>query len=157
LVVSYLDVMNISELKNEKNKFDTVICLNVIEHMDDDEQAMKNIVTLLNHSGQAIVLVPRGQRLFGTLDEILGHKKRYSKKMLQTISKNSGLKIVKIIPFHKVSTIPWFINGRILHKRTFGLYQIFIMNLLTPIFRKIDRFLSFPSLSYIAILEKTEF
>lgn len=154
LSVSYLDLNDVSEFKRDEKLFDTVICLNVIEHLDNDEQAMKNIADLLDQNGKAIVLVPRGQWIFGSLDEVLGHRRRYSEEMLRTLSNRVGLKVTKIIPFNRVSTIPWLLNGRILRKRTFGLFQIFTMNLLTPLFRKIDRFLPLPSLSYIAILKK---
>lgn len=151
---SYLDLNDVSEFKKDEKLFDTVICLNVIEHLDNDEQAMKNIADLLEKNGRAIVLVPRGQWIFGSLDEVLGHRRRYSEEMLNNLSEQAGLKVTKIIPFNRVSTIPWLFNGVILRKRTFGLFQIFMMNLLTPFFRKIDRFLPVPSLSYIAILKK---
>ena len=134
--------------------FDTIICLNVIEHLDDDRGVLKNIADLLESNGRAIILVPRGKFLYGSLDKILGHKRRYSKKMLKELTNQSDLKLDEIIQFNSVSTIPWLLNGRLLKKRTFGLFQIFMMNLLTPIFRKIDKFLPWPSLSYIAILKK---
>jgi len=154
LSVSYLDLNNISDLMEKGKLFDTVICLNVIEHLDDDEQALKNIANLLNEEGSAIVLVPRGQWAFGSLDKVLGHKRRYSENMLQDLSEKTGLKIEKIIKFNKVSSIPWYINGKIFRKKTFGITEIFMMNLLTPIFRKIDKFVPLPSLSIIAILKK---
>ena len=154
LSVAYLDLSDVSEFRDENRLFDTVICLNVIEHLDNDEQAMKNIADLLTSNGNAIVLVPRGQWVFGSLDKVLGHKRRYSKSMLKDLSEKAGLKVEKIIPFNRVGTIPWYLNGRILKKRTFGFFQILMMNLLTPIFRKIDRFIPVPSLSYIAVLKK---
>jgi len=134
--------------------FDTVICLNVIEHLDNDYQAMKNVVDLLDRKGRAIILVPRGQWLFGSLDKVLGHRRRYSREMLKDISENVGLKLIKIIAFNRVSTVPWFLNCRVFKKRSFGIFQIVMLNLFTPIFRRLDRFVPLPSLSYIAILEK---
>jgi hypothetical protein len=47
----------------------------------------------------------------------------------------------------------WWLNGKLLRRRSFGLFQIWTLNLLTPIFRRIDRFLPFPALSLIAVLE----
>ncbi len=154
LTVSYLDLNDVSGFKEQGRQFDTVICLNVIEHLDNDELAMKNIADLLQKKGTAIVLVPRGQRLFGSLDEVLGHRRRYSKKMMDELSKKADFSIKKVIPFNRVSSIPWLINGRVLKKRTFSFFQIFMMDLLTPIFKKIDNYLPFPSLSYIIMLDK---
>jgi glycosyltransferase involved in cell wall biosynthesis len=155
LSVQYLDLNNVAEFKEKDNKFDTIICLNVIEHLDDDEQALKNIAGLLSDQGKAIILVPRGQDVFGTLDEVLGHKRRYSEKAIRLLSQKAGVEVEKIIPFNRASTIPWWINGKILKKKTFSLFQLFCMNLMTPILKKIDHLLPVPSLSYIVILKKT--
>ena len=156
LSVSYLDLNHVSELYRQGKVFDTVICLNVIEHLDHDDLAMRNISNLLDTNGRAIVLIPRGQWLFGSLDEVLGHRRRYSEERLREISEKADLEILKIIPFNRVSTLPWLLNGKMLRRRTFGLFQIYMMNLLVPFFRRIDRFLPVPSLSFIAILRKFE-
>ncbi len=154
LTVSYLNIEDVTELRKNKKFFDTVICLNVMEHLDDDLGVLNNIANILEIDGRAVILVPRGPFLFGSLDEVLGHKRRYSKKTLKELISKSDFEIDELIQFNKVSMLPWFLNGKILKKRTFGFFQIFMMNLLTPIFRKIDRFLPWPSLSYIAILKK---
>jgi len=154
LSVSYLDLNDVSTFRDAGERFDTVICLNVIEHLDDDEQAVKNIAELLDDKGRAIVLVPRGQWLFGSQDQVLGHRRRYSEDDLKSVCDVAGLKVKEIIAFNRMSIVPWWINGRILKRRTFGRSQIFVLNLLTPVFRRIDKFLPWPSLSLIAILEK---
>ncbi len=154
LSVEYLDINDVSEFRNDRKQFDTIICLNVIEHIDDDVKAMQNIADLLEDDGNAIILVPRGRNLFGSLDEILGHKRRYSESEIRALAEKSGFQITHVIPFNRVSTIPWYINGKIFKKRTFGLFQIYMMDLLTPVFRKIDNMLPVPSLSYIFIMKK---
>jgi glycosyltransferase involved in cell wall biosynthesis len=65
-----------------QQKFDTVICLNVVEHLRDDNAALQNIREALEVGGQAIILVPCGPRLFSTLDQVLGHRRRYSRQQL---------------------------------------------------------------------------
>jgi glycosyltransferase involved in cell wall biosynthesis len=154
LRVEYLDINDVTEFVKNKAAFDTVICLNVIEHLDDDLKAMRNIAYLMADNGRAVVLVPRGQWLFGSLDIVLGHKRRYSEQAIKNLSQSTSLKLEKIIPFNRISSIPWFINGRVFKKKTFGQFQIFFMNLLTPVFKLIDRFIPLPSLSYIAVFKK---
>ena len=56
-------------------QFDTVICLNVVEHLGDDCGALLNIRSILEPGGRAIILVPCGPGLYGTLDEVLGHQR----------------------------------------------------------------------------------
>ena len=59
--------------------------------------------------------------------------------------------------FNRVGVIAWWLNGRLLRKRTFGLWQIKMLNLLTPLFRVLDNFLPLPPLSLIAVLSKPVF
>ncbi len=135
-------------------RFDTVICLNVIEHVEDDVQALHNIRSVLADEGNAIVLVPRYPRLFGTLDEVLGHQRRYTKARLEAVGRQAGLRLVKMLEFNRASVPAWWLNGRLLRRRTFGLIQIKLLNLLVPLFRVIERIRFLPSLSLIAIFEK---
>ncbi len=60
--------------------FDTVVCLNVVEHVDEDDLALRNIRDTPGDGGRAVVLVPCGPRLYGTLDEVLGHCRRYTEE-----------------------------------------------------------------------------
>jgi glycosyltransferase involved in cell wall biosynthesis len=151
---SYCDVRDISSFPRVEEGYDTVICLNVIEHVEDDRVALANIKSVLANSGTAIILVPQGQWNFGTLDQVLGHQRRYSKRSLRKLAKDCGFVVKEIIEFNRVGTPAWFINGKILHRRVFGLFQIWMLEVLTPIFRLIDRFLPFPGLSLIAVLER---
>jgi glycosyltransferase involved in cell wall biosynthesis len=154
LSVTLLDLNRVQEFDTASMQFDTIICLNVIEHLDDDQLAMRNIANLLSPNGRAIILVPRGMWLFGSQDEVLGHKRRYSRKALQALESQTGLTLLKIIGFNRVSALPWYVNGRILRKKTFGRFQMSILNLLIPVIKKLDPYLPCPSLSLIGVFEK---
>ena len=153
---SYCDVTQIASFPRHDEAYDTVICLNVIEHVEDDRVALSNIKSVLAPGGTAIVLVPQGQWNFGTLDEVLGHQRRYSKESLRELVEECGFAIKELIEFNRVGTPAWFVNGKILHRRRFGLFQIWMLDLLTPVFRLVDRLLPFPGLSLIAVLELTK-
>jgi SAM-dependent methyltransferase len=133
-------------------KFDTVICLNVVEHLEDDLLALKNIRRALVPGGRAIVLVPAGPWLYGTLDKVLGHYRRYTTGELAAVASNAGFRIDSLLPFNRIGVIAWWLNGQILKKTTFGFWQIKMLNVLTPLFRLLDRWLPLPPLSLIAIL-----
>jgi SAM-dependent methyltransferase len=132
--------------------FDTVVCLNVIEHVDDDRGALENIRAVLADGGKAIVLVPQDPRMFGTLDEVLGHKRRYTEESLRAVAADAGFEVAELLRFNRVGTPAWWLNGKVLRRRHFGLAQIAALNLLTPIFRRVDALLPFPPLSLIAVL-----
>jgi glycosyltransferase involved in cell wall biosynthesis/phospholipid N-methyltransferase len=135
-------------------KFDTVICLNVVEHLADDRGALLNIRSALDDGGRAIILVPCGPDLFGTLDEVLGHQRRYTRESLENLVTSANFELEKIIEFNRVGVIAWWVNGRLLRRRTFGLWQIKGLNVMTPAFRVIDKMLPLPPLSLIAVIRK---
>jgi glycosyltransferase involved in cell wall biosynthesis len=136
--------------------FDTVVALNVIEHVADDSGALRNIWNALGDGGQAIILVPCGPGLYGTLDEVLGHCRRYTEDQLVSVSQQAGFRVERILKFNRPGVVAWWLNGRILRRRTFGLGQIRMLNVLTPVFRLVDSWLPLPPLSIIAILRKEE-
>lgn len=135
-------------------KFDTVICLNVVEHLEDDLGALQNIRDCLEDGGRAIILVPCGPWLMGTLDEVLGHQRRYTRENLTDLVAKAGFHLDTMLEFNRVGVIAWWLNGRIMRRRSFGLWQIKMLNLMTPVFRVLDKYLPLPPLSLIAVLSK---
>jgi glycosyltransferase involved in cell wall biosynthesis len=135
-------------------KFDTVICLNVVEHLENDLGALRNICEALEDKGRAIVLVPCGPQLYGTLDKVLGHHRRYTKRQFTELAARAGFQLEALISFNRFGSPAWWLNGRLLRRKTFGLWQIKMLNVLTPLVRVIDSFLPFPPLSIIAVLRK---
>jgi len=134
--------------------FDTVVCLNVVEHVQDDLGALRNIWYALGDGGCAIILVPCGPGLYDTLDEVLGHFRRYTREQLVGVAEQAGFRVEQVLKFNRAGVPAWWLNGRILHRKTFGLGQIRILNFLTPAFRLVDSWLPLPPLSIIAILRK---
>jgi glycosyltransferase involved in cell wall biosynthesis len=152
--IDFLDINDVSSFVVNNGQFDTLICLNVIEHLEDDLKIMRNISSLLAPGGRAIVLVPQGAWLYGTLDRVLGHVKRYSKEELLNLGEKAGFKCIKLMNFNRVSTIPWFINGRIFRKQTFNRFQIYVLDKIVPFIKNIDELLPWPSTSLIAVFSK---
>src|SRR5207247_8882806 len=57
-------------------RLDTVVCLNVLEHIEDDRASLRAMHDLLQPGGRLALLVPSLRALYGTLDEALGHVRR---------------------------------------------------------------------------------
>jgi glycosyltransferase involved in cell wall biosynthesis len=151
LSVSYCDVTEAGSFPADGG-FDTVICLNVVEHVEGDRQALANIRAALGPSGKAVVLVPQGPWNFGTLDEVLGHRRRYTREALARLAAEGGFEVVEMREFNRFGTLAWLLNGKLLRRRRFGLGQVKLLNLLTPLLRRLDRFLPLPGLSLVAVL-----
>ena len=133
---------------------DTVICLNVLEHIEDDALGLRNISRALLPGGTAIVLVPQDQSIYGTLDEVLGHYRRYSEMELRKKMEAAGFQVDRILHFNRVTRPGWWLNGRVLKRRHFSRFQLWWFDRLVWLWRKIDRFLPWPSVSIIAIGRK---
>jgi glycosyltransferase involved in cell wall biosynthesis len=153
--VAYTDSMDAGSYPTGQH-FDTVVCLNVIEHVADDIGALQNIHETLTDGGRAIILVPFGPHLYGSLDEVLGHCRRYTEEQLCGVAQQAGFQVEQLLRFNRPGVIAWWLNGKVLHRKTFGMVQIRMLNALTPIFRLIDPWLPLPALSIIAILRKQE-
>jgi SAM-dependent methyltransferase len=134
--------------------FDTIVCLNVVEHVEDDLGVLRNIWNVLGDKGCGIILVPCGPGLYGTLDEVLGHCRRYTSEQLAAVAGRAGFRVERVLKFNRPGVVAWWLNGRVLRRRTFGLGQIKLLNVLTPLFRLLDPWLPLPPLSLIAILRK---
>jgi SAM-dependent methyltransferase len=151
--VGFTDAEKVESYPKDQT-FDTVICLNVVEHLVDDRGALLNIRSALDAGGRAIILVPCGPHLYGTLDEVLGHQRRYTRESLGKLVASAGFELEKMLEFNRVGVIAWWLNGRVLRRRTFGLSQIKLLNVMTPVFRAVDKMLPWSPLSLIAVIKK---
>ena len=151
--VAYTDAME-AETFPAGQSFDTVVCLNVSSTSRTISALCEIFGTRLSDGGRAIILVPFGPGLYGSLDEVLGHFRRYTREQLVGVAEQAGFHVEQVLKFNRPGVVAWWLNGRILHRRTFGLGQIRMLNLLTPIFRLVDSWLPLPPLSIIAILRK---
>jgi SAM-dependent methyltransferase len=154
LEVGYTDAGSLETYP--KGEFDTIICLNVVEHIEDDARALRNIRASLSKEGRAIILVPSGPGLFGTLDTVLGHFRRYTRDQLVEVCARAGFRVEKVLKFNRIGSPGWWLNGQVLKKETFGFWQVKLLNTLVPFVRPIDRFLPLPHLSWIVILRADE-
>ena len=137
-----------------REQVDTVICLNVVEHVKDDALALRNIASALVPGGRAIVLVPQDQRIYGTLDEVLGHYRRYSPQQLRERMQAAGLEVERVFEFNRVTRPGWILNGRILKRRHFSRLQLWLFDRLVWLWRRIDRAAPWPAVSLIAVGHK---
>jgi SAM-dependent methyltransferase len=154
LHVRYCDLANAADFANFEAGLDTVVCLNVLEHIEDDIQGLRNIHSALRKDGHAIVLVPHGQEIFGTLDTALGHYRRYSHEELKEKMERVGFRVEKILNFNRVSRPGWYVSGRLLNRTTLGAMQMKIFDQLVWLWRHIDPHLPWPPTSIIAIAAK---
>jgi len=151
LSTGHVDLAESKDFSELRGQFDTVICLNVLEHVGDAMAGLRNIYSALEPGGRAIILVPQGQEIYGTLDEVLGHFKRYSEEDLRARMEEAGFHMERVLHFNHVTRPGWYVNGRILKRTSFGRVQLRVFDTLVPFWRVIDKSLPWPSVSIIGI------
>ncbi|HUL75392.1 MAG TPA: glycosyltransferase [Vicinamibacterales bacterium] len=151
LQVRRIDVQEPSDFAGLEGQVDTVVALNVIEHVPHPEVALKNLWTALAPGGRVVILVPQHPALYGTLDTGLGHYLRYTPDGLRALLASAGFEVVRMFDFNRVSAPAWWLNGRVLKRQTFSRLQLKMFDAGLPIFRRIDRLLPWTGLSVIGI------
>jgi SAM-dependent methyltransferase len=117
-------------------RFDTVICLNVLEHVDDDTASLEAIrARLLAPGGRLVLLVPALPALYGTIDQALGHHRRYKRRGLSELLRATGYRVPHIEYFNLAGIPGWWFAGRVLRRQTIPTGSLKLYDALVPLFR----------------------
>lgn len=108
-----------SEITAERRP-DTIIYVNVLEHIEDDRHELELIRDVLADGGHALIFVPAMRALYSDFDRGIGHFRRYRKSELERKVRDSGMKVVKSRYFDLAGIAPWFIKYRLLRSNTMG-------------------------------------
>ena len=144
------DLSNISPFK-----IDTVICINILEHIKDDNEALENIYKILDRNGRLIIMVPALRILYGSLDEKFGHFRRYEKTDLMKKLEYKKFVIERIYYHNFIAIFGWLINGRIIRQKLMSSFQAGIFDKFIPFIAKVEKAVNVPfGLSLIVICKK---
>lgn len=137
-------------------KFDALVCINVLEHIEKDKQALSNMYKLLKDDGHLILLVPAHNFLFGKIDESVGHFRRYGSKELTKNLEDCGFKILSCRKLNFFGAIGWFITGKIFRENRVDEDRIKIFNLLAPFILPLEDLMEPPFGTSILIIAQKE-
>ena len=157
----YLRVRNLnagtpSDFAGLEGKFDTALMINVLEHVPDEQVALANIRSSLMPGGRAVILVPQHPALYGTLDRALDHRERYTRESLQRGLERAGFRVERIFDFNRFSVPGWWLNGKVIRRKTFSRVQLKVLQMSMPILRRLDGILPWGGLSLIAVATKPQ-
>ncbi|HVH69262.1 MAG TPA: class I SAM-dependent methyltransferase [Gemmatimonadales bacterium] len=116
-------------------RLDTVVCLNVLEHIEDDRASLAAMRALLESGGRLVLLVPSLRALYGTLDEALGHYRRYTRQELSGKLATAGFRVRHLEYFNLAGVPGWWLAGRVLRRRLLPTGALRWYDALVPLFR----------------------
>jgi glycosyltransferase involved in cell wall biosynthesis len=125
------------ELKTDR--LDTIVCCNVLEHIEDDRTTLADMRDVLEPGGRLVLLVPALARLYGTLDEHLHHYRRYEKAELEEKLAAAGFEIEECRFVNRPGVLGWYLNGKILRRRILPRAQLAAFKLMLPLLRREEK------------------
>jgi SAM-dependent methyltransferase len=152
-----LDVQDPRFLDLKTLRADTVVCLNVLEHVRDDRLALKHMHHVLAPGGRAIFLLPAFESLYGPIDQNLGHFRRYSKSSWRKMAEEVGFRVTHLRYFNFMGFFGWWSNAHILRRQTQSAFQIDLFErLAVPVESFLESWMEPPvGQSIFTVLEKT--
>jgi 2-polyprenyl-3-methyl-5-hydroxy-6-metoxy-1,4-benzoquinol methylase len=94
------------------SQFDSVVAVNVLEHLDDDGAAIAALGRLLRPGGRLVLLVPALDSLYGDVDARIGHRRRYRKSSLAPVVDAAGLRVVDARYVNALGALGWWVLAR---------------------------------------------
>ena len=134
--------------------YDTVLCVNVLEYVKYPSVVIESAARVLRPGGSLIILVPADPALFGTLDETLGHRCRFSQAQIRTLLEQQGFAVEQIRELNKIGTLGWWFYGKVLHRKHINKVILKIFDKTVWIWRHLDGLLPWSALSLVVVATK---
>ena len=151
-----LDALDPALLELRRENLDSIACLNVLEHIEDDLGLLRRMHELLPAGGRVVLLVPAFMALYGEIDRNLGHYRRYTRASMQATARQAGLAVRQMRFMNTVGFFGWWMNAKILRKTQQSEGQIaFFDRFVVPAMSRLERLVPPPfGQSLFVVLEK---
>jgi SAM-dependent methyltransferase len=128
-----------------RRKVDTVVMMNVLEHIPDDTQALRDLAACVQPDGRIVIWVPGYMQLYGEFDRTVGHVRRYTPKTLRQAVESAGLMVEVCKPVNFIGGIAWWLAIRRVGVRSVNpvlasLYDVTVV----PVTRTLERIIRPP-------------
>jgi SAM-dependent methyltransferase len=135
---------------------DSCLCVNVLEHIQDDREALVRMASILEPRGVIVLWVPAFPSLYGPIDRNLGHYRRYRRASIARLASSAGLDVTKIQYVNLAGFFAWWLNSHILRREAFSQSQIDAFDrYVAPVFSRLEKRISPPfGQSLLVVLRK---
>jgi glycosyltransferase involved in cell wall biosynthesis len=151
VAVLKLDPENPADFQDLGGPFDTVLCLNVLEYLDDCTPLLESVHNVLKPGGSIVILVPQGRSIAGTIDATLGHRQRFDRQDLHDLLAQKGFAVHGMYELNKIGSVAWTISGKLLRRKHISKLTLKIFDKTVWLWRLIDGLLPWRGLTLIAV------
>jgi SAM-dependent methyltransferase len=138
-----------------KYNFDTILCVNILEHVKDDTNLVSQFKEWLIPNGRVLILVPAIQLAYGPIDASVGHFRRYNKNKMINLIRTAGFNLERIYYSNLFGLLGWIFNARVRKSIKQSDSQIKFFDSFVPVISKIEKRIPPPlGLSLIAIAKR---
>jgi SAM-dependent methyltransferase len=116
---------------------DTILCVNVLEHIEDDRRALQAMYASLAPGGKLLLFVPAHPWLYGTVDRAIGHFRRYTKEDLRVKLTAAGFQVTRLWPFNPLGIVGWWWQGKVRRGTRLEPWQTRWFDRLVPVLRRV--------------------
>jgi SAM-dependent methyltransferase len=151
-----LDVLGRGASEARAFQPDTIVCLNVLEHIADDAAVLRSMWHILEPRGRVCFIVPAFEALRGPIDDLLGHYRRYTLGGFRTLATSAGFQIERACYMNLVGLVGWWMNAKVLRRRAQSRSQVAVFDqMIVPIASQMERLITPPvGQNVFAILRK---
>jgi glycosyltransferase involved in cell wall biosynthesis len=133
--VTRLDLTGFDPAPIAAQGIDTILCLNVLEHVEDDRGALRRLHAALVPGGRLLLLVPAHERLYGAIDRAIDHYRRYDRTALEARLREAGFEVEHTGFFNRLGVLGWYLNSVLLRRTRVPGFQLHLQNALVPLLR----------------------
>ena len=138
-------------------RFDTIVLSNVLEHIEDDGAAVQTFAKILPPKGRLLIYVPALPALFGSLDQAVGHYRRYLPSSLTAALEGNGFELAHLRWMNLLGIPGWVVNGRVLGKRSLPPLQLKLFDAVAPALARVEARLPLPvGMNLFAVASRRE-
>lgn len=155
--VEYFQTIFTRAAANLRPAPDTILYVNVLEHIEDDRGELAKVYETLAPGGHCLVFVPALQALYGPFDEKIGHFRRYTKREVADKARGAGFRVEKLKYFDFVGIFPWFVKYKLLKSDSLAPGAVDAYDkYAVPVTKRFERLLPLPvGKNILAVLKKT--
>jgi len=134
-----MDAMSPAMLELRAERPDSIACLNVLEHIEDDLGVLRQMHQVLEPGGRVVLIVPAFMALYGPIDRNLGHYRRYTRPMVRKLAGAAGFGVAELRFMNTIGFFGWWANARLLKRTEQGEGQIGVFDRwIVPVMRSVE-------------------